>query len=136
MLGSEMRRAGGPPPRRSHRFSTADSGQPPPHASGLARRPAPHLNPRSLLPGSRHPAGQRLAPLEGRAKAAKTQLSLLKRISVVGNPTGHLGRYLGPIMTREEAGPSRGSSMGGAQRRSVLKPSPLCYHTFWICLVK
>lgn len=63
--------------------------------------------------------------MEGRVKAAKAQLSLLKRICVVGNPTWHLGRYLGPIMTGEEAGPSRGSSMGGAHRRSVLKPSSL-----------
>lgn len=109
--------------------------RPAPRTSGLARRPAPLLNPRFLLPGSRLPAGQRLAPLEGRVKAAKAQLSLLKRIGVVGNPTLHLGRYLGPIMTREETGPSRRSSMGGAQRRSKLKTSSLHYHMFWTCLV-
>lgn len=73
--------------------------------------------------------------MEGRAKEAKAQLSLLKRIGVIGNPTWHLGRYLGRITTEEEAGPSRESSMGGAQRRSVLKPSSLRYHMFWICLV-
>lgn len=73
--------------------------------------------------------------MEGRAKEAKAQLSLLKRIGVIGNPTWHLGRYLGRITTGEEAGPSRESSMGGAQRRSVLKPSSLRYHMFWICLV-
>lgn len=104
--------------------------RPAPRTSGLAWRPAPLPSPRSLLLGSRFPAGQRLAPLEGRAKEAKAQLSLLKRIGVVGNPTLQLGRYLGPIMIWEEAGLSHRSSMGGAQRRSKLKTSSLRYHMF------
>lgn len=59
---------------------------------------------------------------------AKAQLNLLKRTGVVRNPTRNPRRYLGPIKTGEEAGSLRGSSMGGAQRRSGLSlTSPLSY---------
>lgn len=71
-------------------------------ASPAHERPRPEVRappraPGPLPPGSRHPAGQRRALVEGPARAAKAQLSLLKRTGVVGNRTRHPGRYLGPI---------------------------------------
>lgn len=96
VLGWKMRCARGPPPRRARRFSTADSGQPRAPAASPGG-PRPTRAPGPLPPGSGHPAGQRRALEEGPARAAKAQLSLLKRTGVVGNRTRHPGRYLGPI---------------------------------------
>lgn len=120
MLGLKMRCAGGPPPRRARRFSTADSGQ----SRAGAASPG----------GYKHPAGQRRALPEGRARAAKPQLGLLKRVRVVGNRTRHPGRYLGPI----KAGggwPLAWVQHGRSPEKVGAQALISRYRIFWICLV-